>query len=125
MQASLPWWKRLLGQLALFLRDRAVMHENRGAGPAHVLGHGLGRGARLAEEETLLAAGEAGGVMGESGQVRPVHHLDVPLRRRRRWIDHPARALGGPGEPFGPRYGMPAIEMLDLFIRGPLGLGHA
>lgn len=61
--------KALLGEGALLERDRAVVDEDGGAGPPHVLGDGLGDRARLTEEEALAALGDLARVAGEVVEV--------------------------------------------------------
>ena len=57
------------------------MHEDRGPGPAHVLGDGLGGRTRLAEKEALLPLGNPCGVAGDSDQIGPVDDQQLTPRR--------------------------------------------
>ncbi len=91
----------LLGQRPLIAGDGAVVDEDRGPCAAHLLGHGLGHGARLAEEQALRSLGDLGGVLGQAGQVRPPHHQQLLAARLLGRVDDRALTPRGalkPGE---------------------------
>src|SRR5690606_2049174 len=77
----------LLGERALLEGDRAVVDEDGGAGPPHVLGDRLGDRARLAEEEALAAPGDLAGVAREVGEIGAVDDEELAAGGLLRRID--------------------------------------
>jgi len=64
------------------------VYEHTGPALAHLFGHTLRQGATLAEEQALMAEGQAASTACNSPQSVSQVNANILLRRHLWWVDH-------------------------------------